>query len=49
LLSLLFVPALFIIMDDVGRLSWRIFGRFLGAADEPVQAGGTKVLSEHAH
>jgi hypothetical protein len=49
LLSLLFVPALFIIMDDFGRLSWRIFGRFLGAADEPVQAGGTKVLSEHAH
>jgi AcrB/AcrD/AcrF family len=34
LLSLLFVPALFTIMDDVGRLSWRLFGRFVGAADE---------------
>jgi multidrug efflux pump subunit AcrB len=35
LLSLLFVPALFTIVDDIGRQSWRLFGRFLGAADEP--------------
>jgi multidrug efflux pump subunit AcrB len=34
-LSLLFVPALFTIMDDFGRLMWRIFGRFVGSADEP--------------
>ena len=49
LLSLLFVPALFTIMDDLGRLSWRIFGRFLGGPDEPTQTVGTKVLSERAH
>ena len=28
-LSLLFVPALFTVMDDVGRLTWRVFGRFV--------------------
>jgi len=40
LLSLLFVPALFTIMDDVGYLSGRLFGRFIGPADEakPVHA-----------
>ncbi|MGE0035336.1 MAG: efflux RND transporter permease subunit [Xanthobacteraceae bacterium] len=36
LLSLFFVPALFTIMDDFGRLLWRIFGRFIGKADEPM-------------
>ncbi len=36
LLSLFFVPALFTIMDDFGRILWRIFGRFIGKADEPV-------------
>jgi multidrug efflux pump subunit AcrB len=35
LLSLFFVPALFTIMDDFGRLLWWIFGRFIGKADEP--------------
>ena len=30
LLSLLFVPAFFTIMDDLGRLLWRLFGRFVG-------------------
>ena len=35
LLSLLFVPAFFTIMDDFGRLCWRLFGRFIGKADEP--------------
>jgi HAE1 family hydrophobic/amphiphilic exporter-1 len=35
LLSLLFVPAFFTIMDDFGRWSWRLFGRFLSKADEP--------------
>ncbi len=34
LLSLLFVPALFTIMEDVGHLSGRLFGRFIGPADE---------------
>ncbi len=34
-LSLVFVPAVFTVMDDLGRLSGRLFGRFVGAADEP--------------
>ena len=35
-LSLLFVPAFFTIMDDVGRLSWRLFGGLLfGRAPRP--------------
>ncbi len=34
LLSLVFVPAAFTIIDDFGRLLWWVFGRFVGAADE---------------
>ena len=30
LLSLVFVPAAFTLVDDVGRLAWRLFGRFVG-------------------
>jgi multidrug efflux pump subunit AcrB len=33
-LSLLFVPAFFVIMDDFGRLLWRSFGHFVGKSDE---------------
>jgi hypothetical protein len=36
LLSLVFVPAVFVLMDDVGRSLWRIFGRFVGPGDEPM-------------
>jgi hypothetical protein len=28
------VPAFFALMDDLGALIWRIFGRFVGKADE---------------
>ena len=34
-LSLVFVPSFFTVMDDIGRLAWRIFGRFVGPTDEP--------------
>ena len=34
LLSLVFVPAVFTLMDDLGHLFGRIFGRFVGARDE---------------
>jgi predicted RND superfamily exporter protein len=34
-LSLIFVPSYFIIMDDLARLTGWIFGRFVGAVDEP--------------
>ena len=37
MLSLIFVPAVFTIMDSFGNLIWRIFGRFVGATDEPGQ------------
>ena len=41
-LSLLFVPAFFMIMDDFGRFLARTLGRLIGKADEPTpaQAGG---------
>ena len=35
LLSLVFVPAVFAVMDDIGRLGWRLFSRFVGPTDEP--------------
>lgn len=37
LLSLLFVPAVFTVMDDIGNYTWRLFGRFVGpgATEEP--------------
>ena len=33
-LSLVFVPSFFTVMDDIGRLVWWIFGRFVGPVDE---------------
>jgi hydrophobe/amphiphile efflux-1 (HAE1) family protein len=39
LLSLVFVPAVFVLMDDIGNLVWRLFGRFVGGPDEPVEPG----------
>ena len=38
LLSLVFVPSFFTVMDDVGNLMQRIFGRFVGPTDEPDEA-----------
>ena len=50
LLSLLFVPALFTIMDDFGRLCWRVFGRFIGPADEPGSGDAAKApIAVDAH
>jgi multidrug efflux pump subunit AcrB len=34
-LSLIFVPAAFTLLDDLGHILWRGFGRFVGDADEP--------------
>jgi hydrophobe/amphiphile efflux-1 (HAE1) family protein len=34
LLSLVFVPAVFTLIDDLGGLIWRVFGRFVGKTDE---------------
>jgi len=34
-LSLLFVPAVFVLVDDFGKLVWRIVGPLIGEKDEP--------------
>ncbi|MCB1506108.1 MAG: efflux RND transporter permease subunit [Hyphomicrobiaceae bacterium] len=34
LLSLVFVPAVFVLIDDLSRLSWRLFSRFVGPTDD---------------
>ena len=31
----MFVPAVLALMDDVGKLVWRVFSRFVGPTDEP--------------
>jgi multidrug efflux pump subunit AcrB len=41
-LSLLFVPAVFTIMDDVGGFSWRLFRHLMGPGDEPEPSRGGK-------
>jgi hydrophobe/amphiphile efflux-1 (HAE1) family protein len=38
LLSLVFVPAVFAVMDDISSVSWRLFSRLVGPSDEPSTA-----------
>ncbi|MDQ0304349.1 efflux RND transporter permease subunit [Ancylobacter polymorphus] len=49
LLSLIFVPAVFTLMDDLGHLMARIFGRFIGARDEPDEHAGVPVVRAGLH
>jgi AcrB/AcrD/AcrF family len=55
MLSLVFVPAFFVLMDDLSRLFSRILGRFVGPSDEPDEepvAGvrlGNQVVPYPAH
>ena len=35
LLSLVFVPAVFAVMDDVAKVGWRLFSRFIGPSEDP--------------
>jgi HAE1 family hydrophobic/amphiphilic exporter-1 len=35
MLSLVFVPAVFTVTDDIGRLAWGLFSRLVGEKDEP--------------
>jgi hypothetical protein len=35
MLSLVFVPAVFTVLDDLGRFTWRLFSRFVGDTEEP--------------
>jgi len=46
LLSLIFVPAMFLMMDDVGRLSWRFGKRLLTSSGESAPGHDTPVV-EH--
>lgn len=45
-LSLVVVPAFFLIMDDLSRLLGRIFGRFVGSADEEIEPMDNADLTE---
>ncbi|RZK90224.1 MAG: efflux RND transporter permease subunit, partial [Methylobacterium sp.] len=38
-LSLVFVPAIFVLMDDLSRLIVRLFARFVGERDDPEDTG----------
>ena len=38
-LSLIFVPSFFTVMDDLGRVVWRLFSGFIGPTDEAPVAG----------
>jgi hypothetical protein len=45
LLSLVFVPAVFVALDDLARFIWRLFGRLVGPADEPVASDGGRAVA----
>jgi len=48
-LSLLFVPAVFSAMDDLGRFLMRVFGRFIGGSDETAPEHAAMPPSAGAH
>ncbi|AWN43223.1 efflux RND transporter permease subunit [Methylobacterium durans] len=48
LLSLVFVPAVFLLMDGLSRRLGRIFGRFVGERDEPGEAPLPQAAAEGA-
>jgi len=43
-LSLVFVPAVFVMMDDIAGWLWRFFGRFVGKSDEPETQSETEAF-----
>jgi uncharacterized membrane protein len=47
LLSLVFVPAVFAVMDDVAKLGWRIFSPFIGPTEET--GGAATPAAAEAH
>ncbi len=52
LLSLIFVPSFFTVMDDLGWLVWRMVKGFIGPTDEPAEHAPSKAsvtpLARHA-
>ncbi|MCF6367627.1 efflux RND transporter permease subunit [Rhizobium halophilum] len=47
-LSLVVVPAFFLIMDDLSQLLGRIFGRFFGSKEEEAETLSSEQLTRHA-
>ncbi|MCJ8519696.1 multidrug efflux pump subunit AcrB [Pseudorhizobium tarimense] len=47
-LSLVVVPAFFLIMDDLSRLLGRVFGRFVGSKEEEEETLSSEQLTRHA-
>lgn len=47
-LSLVFVPSFFTVMDDIGWMLWRVFGRFVGPTDEPTHAADAQTPAASA-
>jgi multidrug efflux pump subunit AcrB len=45
-LSLIFVPAVFTLLDDVGRLTWRLFSRVINANEDRVQSATERMAGE---
>src|SRR5262249_49453800 len=48
LLSLVFVPAVFTVMDDVAGFGWRLFSRFVGPAEEQAAPAAPQAASPDA-
>lgn len=48
-LSLVVVPALFLIMDDLSQFLGRVFGRFVGKKEDELETMSTEVLTHVVH
>jgi hydrophobic/amphiphilic exporter-1 (mainly G- bacteria), HAE1 family len=51
-LSLLFVPSFYMVVDDLNRVTGRLFGRFVGPGEEgepPIPQAGREFASGHGH
>jgi hypothetical protein len=48
-LSLVFVPSFYTVMDDIGRLVWWIFGRFIGPTDESPEYLAEQLQQQRQH
>jgi len=48
-LSLVFVPSFYTVMDDIGRLVWWIFGRFIGPTDESPEYLAEQLQQQQRH
>lgn len=49
ILCLVFVPAIYLMMDDIGRLFGWLLGRFIGPRDEPGEAIASPAHSQIGH